>query len=112
MIWLGLQGYLARQQARQDKKGNMLGKPYLNPPVIQRWYLENAGWLLTADAKVHIHADKSSQIKTEHHRHSTNAIVSLSPLYPLHEVHVVYRRRFNTNPRPSTPRRQETSSAG
>lgn len=26
MIWLGIQGYIARQQARQDKKGNMLGK--------------------------------------------------------------------------------------
>lgn len=25
MIWLGIQGYIARQQARQDKKGNMLG---------------------------------------------------------------------------------------
>lgn len=29
MIWLGMQGYIARQQARQDKKGNMLGMLFL-----------------------------------------------------------------------------------
>ena len=28
MIWLGLQGYIARQQARQDKNGNMLGMSF------------------------------------------------------------------------------------
>ncbi|PKS06559.1 hypothetical protein jhhlp_007307 [Lomentospora prolificans] len=47
VIWLGIQSYIAPQQARQDKNGNML---------------------------VHIYADKSSEMKAEHHRHSTNAI--------------------------------------
>ncbi|KAK1521816.1 TfdA family Taurine catabolism dioxygenase TauD [Colletotrichum paranaense] len=47
ILYLGVQGYVANQRARQDKKGNML---------------------------VHIVADNTSQAKADHHRHSTSAI--------------------------------------
>ncbi|WYZ34424.1 hypothetical protein EsH8_I_000700 [Colletotrichum jinshuiense] len=47
ILYLGIQGYIANQRGRQDKKGNML---------------------------VHIVADNTSQIKADHHRHSTSSI--------------------------------------
>ncbi|KAK1989541.1 TfdA family taurine catabolism dioxygenase TauD [Colletotrichum cereale] len=47
VLYLGIQGYIANQRGRQDKKGNML---------------------------VHIVADNTSQVKADHHRHSTSAI--------------------------------------
>ncbi|KAK2023411.1 TfdA family taurine catabolism dioxygenase TauD [Colletotrichum zoysiae] len=47
VLYLGIQGYIANQHGRQDKKGNML---------------------------VHIVADNTSQVKADHHRHSTSAI--------------------------------------
>ncbi|QUC17916.1 uncharacterized protein UV8b_02157 [Ustilaginoidea virens] len=47
-VYMGIQSYMADQQGRQDKKGNML---------------------------VHIIADNSTEIKASHHRHSTSPIV-------------------------------------
>ncbi|TQN74500.1 Taurine hydroxylase-like protein SAT17 [Colletotrichum shisoi] len=47
VLYLGIQGYIANQRGRQDKKGNML---------------------------VHIVADNTTQAKADHHRHSTSAI--------------------------------------
>ncbi|TEA13953.1 Taurine hydroxylase-like protein SAT17 [Colletotrichum sidae] len=47
VLYLGIQGYIANQRGRQDKKGNML---------------------------VHIVADNTTQAKADHHRHSTSPI--------------------------------------
>jgi hypothetical protein len=33
MIWLGIQSYIAEQQGRQDKNGNMLGM-FANPSLL------------------------------------------------------------------------------
>lgn len=38
VIWLGMQSYIAPQQARQDKKGNMLGKfSNPSPTLLLQW---------------------------------------------------------------------------
>ncbi|KAH0426718.1 taurine catabolism dioxygenase [Colletotrichum camelliae] len=47
VLYLGIQGYIANQRGRQDKKGNML---------------------------VHIVADNTTKAKADHHRHSTSSI--------------------------------------
>ncbi|OLN94313.1 hypothetical protein CCHL11_02947 [Colletotrichum chlorophyti] len=47
VLYLGIQGYIANQRGRQDKRGNML---------------------------VHIVADNTTQAKADHHRHSTSSI--------------------------------------
>ncbi|KAG7132295.1 Taurine hydroxylase-like protein SAT17 like [Verticillium longisporum] len=50
LLYLGIQVYIANEQGRQDKKGNML---------------------------VHIIADNSTAQHAEHHRHSTSSIVNI-----------------------------------
>ncbi|RYC81612.1 hypothetical protein BFJ63_vAg15501 [Fusarium oxysporum f. sp. narcissi] len=51
MMYLGVQSYIANLRGRQDEKGNML---------------------------VHIVADNSSNLSSQHHRHSTSEIVSVT----------------------------------
>ncbi|GKT48341.1 TBC domain-containing protein C1778.09 [Colletotrichum spaethianum] len=66
VLYLGIQGYIANQRGRQDKKGNMLGTRH--SPIVF------ASANLLTPVTVHIVADNTSQAKADHHRHSTSAI--------------------------------------
>lgn len=74
LLYLGIQVYIANEQGRQDKKGNMLGECVLELACCHSAYLGVA----TDDVvlPVHIIADNSTAQHAEHHRHSTSSIVS------------------------------------